>query len=242
MGETVTLTADAASGYYFKGWEAVAGGVIMNGGRFIMPGENVVVKAVFEKDAGNGRFFPASEDLLPTTPMAPAVPEARTPGQYRQGPGSGIRLAGGTGKPTAPIRCPAGRGWLTRIRQNGIVLTREAICRPAGLPTQPDGPITSMRFLMEDRAICTPAGTRSAAYGTISGRSRTALKGSFIKTAAPRTATGSMKTVCGSRKAAEHLQHGPSYLQTLGLPRMEDGAGAHQALVENPGAFWPPSV
>ena len=26
----------------------------MNGGRFIMPGENVVVKAVFEKDAGNG--------------------------------------------------------------------------------------------------------------------------------------------------------------------------------------------
>lgn len=29
----------------------------MNGGRFIMPGENVVVKAVFEKDAGNGRFF-----------------------------------------------------------------------------------------------------------------------------------------------------------------------------------------
>lgn len=54
MGEIVTLTADAASGYYFKGWEAVAGGVIMNGGRFIMPGENVVVKAVFEKDAGNG--------------------------------------------------------------------------------------------------------------------------------------------------------------------------------------------
>ena len=35
-----------------------------------------------------------------------------------------------------------------------------------------------------------------------------------------------MKTVCGSRKAAEHLQHGPSYLQTLGLPRMEDGSGA----------------
>ena len=30
--------------------------------------------------------------------------------------------------------------------------------------------------------------------------------------------------------------------QTVGLPRMEDGAGAHQALVENPGAFWPPSV
>lgn len=54
MGETVTLTADAASGYYFKGWEAVAGDVIINGGRFIMPGENVIVKAVFEKDAGNG--------------------------------------------------------------------------------------------------------------------------------------------------------------------------------------------
>ena len=35
-----------------------------------------------------------------------------------------------------------------------------------------------------------------------------------------------MKTACGSRKAAEHLQHGPSYLQTLGLPRMEDGSGA----------------
>lgn len=214
----------------------------MNGGRFIMPGENVVVKAVFEKDAGNGRFFRRRKIFFRRLRW---LRRFRKPGHLVStgrdlGPGSDWLVV--LESQRAPIRCPAGRGWLTRIRQNGIVLTREAICRPAGLPTQPDGPITSMRFLMEDRAICTPAGTRSAAYGTISGRSRTALKGSFIKTAAPRTATGSMKTACGSRKAAEHLQHGPSYLQTLGLPRMEDGAGAHQALVENPGAFWPPSV
>ena len=67
---------------------------------------------------------------------------------------------------------------------------REAICRPAGLPTQPDGPITSMLFLMEDRAICTPAGIRSMAYGTISERYRMERKAHFTKIPIPQMVIG----------------------------------------------------
>ena len=52
MGEEVTLTATPNSGYHFKKWEVVSGGVTINDNKFIMPAENVTVKAIFERDAG----------------------------------------------------------------------------------------------------------------------------------------------------------------------------------------------
>lgn len=47
MGQTVTLTANAASGYHFVKWEVVSGGIVLNGNTFTMPAGNVTVKAVF---------------------------------------------------------------------------------------------------------------------------------------------------------------------------------------------------
>lgn len=47
MGQTVTLTANAASGYHFVKWEIVSGGIVLNGNTFTMPAGNVTVKAVF---------------------------------------------------------------------------------------------------------------------------------------------------------------------------------------------------
>ncbi|HIQ87503.1 MAG TPA: Ig-like domain-containing protein, partial [Candidatus Scatomorpha gallistercoris] len=46
-GTTVTLTAKPDSGYRLARWEVVEGDVTITGNRFIMPAENVTVRAVF---------------------------------------------------------------------------------------------------------------------------------------------------------------------------------------------------
>ena len=48
-GTTVTLTADPDSGYRLARWEVVEGDVTITGNRFIMPAENVTVRALFSR-------------------------------------------------------------------------------------------------------------------------------------------------------------------------------------------------
>ena len=50
-GTVVTLTATPKSGYHFKQWQVITGGVTINDNRFTMPAGNVEVKAIFEKNA-----------------------------------------------------------------------------------------------------------------------------------------------------------------------------------------------
>ena len=50
-GTVVTLTATPKSGYHFKQWQVVTGGVTIKDSKFTMPAGNVEVKAIFEKDA-----------------------------------------------------------------------------------------------------------------------------------------------------------------------------------------------
>ncbi len=50
-GTVVTLTATPKSGYTFKQWQVITGGVTIKDNKFTMPAGNVEVKAVFEKDA-----------------------------------------------------------------------------------------------------------------------------------------------------------------------------------------------
>ncbi len=49
-GTTITLTATPTSGYHFKEWVVVSGGVTIGGDTFTMPDGPVIIKAVFEKD------------------------------------------------------------------------------------------------------------------------------------------------------------------------------------------------
>lgn len=49
-GTKVILNAKPDAGYVFKGWEVVSGSAKIEDNSFIMPTENVVVKAVFEKE------------------------------------------------------------------------------------------------------------------------------------------------------------------------------------------------
>ena len=52
-GETVNLTATPASGYHFDGWSAVPGTVTIQNNQFIMPAENVEIRAVFDRNSSS---------------------------------------------------------------------------------------------------------------------------------------------------------------------------------------------
>ena len=49
-GTTITLTATPNTGYHFKEWQVISGGVTIKDNKFLMPSANVEVKAIFEKD------------------------------------------------------------------------------------------------------------------------------------------------------------------------------------------------
>ena len=68
-GTEITLTATPNKGYHFKEWEVISGGVTIADNKFIMPEENVDVKAIFEEDT-------------PPAPTDPAKPSISVTGTY----------------------------------------------------------------------------------------------------------------------------------------------------------------
>ena len=50
-GTTIILTATPNTGYHLKEWKVISGGVTIKDDKFLMPNDNVEVKAIFEKDA-----------------------------------------------------------------------------------------------------------------------------------------------------------------------------------------------
>ena len=53
-GTEITLSAKAKSGYHFKEWQVVTGGMTITNNTFTMPAENVEIKAIFEKNTSTG--------------------------------------------------------------------------------------------------------------------------------------------------------------------------------------------
>ena len=49
-GSVVTLTATPNSGYHFVRWEVVSGSIAIENNRFTMPGEAVIIRAIFERN------------------------------------------------------------------------------------------------------------------------------------------------------------------------------------------------
>ena len=68
-GTEITLTATPDTGYRFKEWQVIDGGVTIQDDKFTMPDKSVEVKAVFEEDT-------------PTTPTDPAKPGISVTGTY----------------------------------------------------------------------------------------------------------------------------------------------------------------
>ena len=92
-GTEITLTATPNTGYHFKEWQVISGGVSITNGKFIMPDSNVEVKAIFEEDApptpaefivtfdGNGGT-PSVGIMTTTKQKLTALPEASRSGSY----------------------------------------------------------------------------------------------------------------------------------------------------------------
>ena len=68
-GAEITLSATPDKGYHLKEWQVISGNVTIKDGKFLMPNDNVEVKAIFEKDA-------------PPAPTDPAKPSISVTGTY----------------------------------------------------------------------------------------------------------------------------------------------------------------
>ena len=74
-GTEITLTATPNTGYHFKEWEVMSGGVTIKDDKFLMPGSNVEVKAIFEDMSkeqftlapGGTYYFDISGESIPGT-------------------------------------------------------------------------------------------------------------------------------------------------------------------------------
>ena len=92
-GTEITLTATPNTGYHFKEWQVISGGVTIQDDKFLMPNDNVEVKAIFEKDAppaptefivtfdGNGGT-PSVGSMTTTDQKLPSLPSASRSGSY----------------------------------------------------------------------------------------------------------------------------------------------------------------
>ena len=92
-GTEITLTATPNTGYHFKEWQVMSGGVTIKDDKFLMPNDNVEVKAIFEKDApptptefivtfdGNGGT-PSVGSMTTTNQKLPSLPSASRSGSY----------------------------------------------------------------------------------------------------------------------------------------------------------------
>ena len=89
-GTEITLTATPNTGYHFKEWQVMSGGVTIKDDKFLMPNDNVEVKAIFEKDApteftitfdGNGGT-PSVDSMTTTDRKLPSLPSASRSGSY----------------------------------------------------------------------------------------------------------------------------------------------------------------
>ena len=91
-GTEITLTATPNTGYHFKEWQVMSGGMTIKDDKFLMPNDNVEVKAVFEKDApaptefivtfdGNGGT-PSVGSMTTTNQKLSSLPSASRSGSY----------------------------------------------------------------------------------------------------------------------------------------------------------------
>ena len=93
VGTEIILTATPKTGYHFKEWQVISGGVTIKDNKFLMPSANVEVKAIFEKDAppaptefivtfdGNGGT-PSVGSMTTTNQKLTSLPSASRSGSY----------------------------------------------------------------------------------------------------------------------------------------------------------------
>ena len=73
-GTNISLSATPNTGYHFKEWQVVSGGVTIENDKFTMPDGNVEIKAIFEKDTAPATPAPTATPKPESSPTpAPAA-------------------------------------------------------------------------------------------------------------------------------------------------------------------------
>ncbi|WP_294802000.1 hypothetical protein [uncultured Gemmiger sp.] len=78
-GTNISLNATPNTGYHFKEWQVVSGGVTIKDDKFTMPDGDVEIKAIFEKDAAPATPTPTAT-ATPESSSTPAPAAAAKPG------------------------------------------------------------------------------------------------------------------------------------------------------------------
>ena len=91
-GMEITLRTTPNTGYHFKTWQVVSGGVTITDNRFIMPAGDVTVKAIFEANTATSEFTvtfdgnggtPSVGSMTTTGQKLASLPSASRIGSYR---------------------------------------------------------------------------------------------------------------------------------------------------------------
>ena len=148
-GTNISLNATPNTGYHFKEWQVVSGGVTIENDKFIMPDGDVEIKAIFEKDAAPATpvpTAPAKPESSPTpAPAAPAKPESSptpAPAATAKPNSSPTTAPAAAAKPnSSPTPAPAA----TAKPESSPALAPTATAKPDSSPTPaPTAPATKL--------------------------------------------------------------------------------------------------
>ena len=124
-GTNISLSATPNTGYHFKEWQIVSGGVTIENDRFTMPDGDVEVKAIFEKDA-------ASATPAPTATAKPSSSQTPAPTATAKPNSSPPPAPAATAKPNSGATpAPAA----TAKPNSGVTPAPAATAKPNSSPT-----------------------------------------------------------------------------------------------------------
>ena len=134
-GAGINLSAAPNTGYHFKEWQVVSGGVTIENGRFTMPDGDVEVKAIFEKDAASATPAPTAT-AKPNGSPTPA-PAATAKPRSSQTPAPAATAKPGNSQTPAPTA--------TAKPESSPALAPTATAKPDSSPTPaPTAPATKL--------------------------------------------------------------------------------------------------
>lgn len=148
-GTNISLNATPNTGYHFKEWQVVSGGVTIENDKFIMPDGDVEIKAIFEKDAA-----PATP--VPTAPAKPESSPTPAPAATAKPNGSPTPAPAATAKPNSstppapaaaakPNSSPTPAPAATAKPESSPALAPTATAKPDSSPTPaPTAPATKL--------------------------------------------------------------------------------------------------
>ena len=99
-GTNISLSATPNTGYHFKEWQVISGGVTIENDKFTMPDGNVEIKAIFEKDAAPATPAPTATPKPESSPTPAPAATAKPNGSPTPAPAAAAKPNSST--PPAP--------------------------------------------------------------------------------------------------------------------------------------------